>query len=223
MSFIETISAREAVGEVRDMYARQQRHYGFVPHYATVFSHRPHVMKLWSALQSGLRREMDKRRFELVTVAAATAVRSTYCSLAHGRALLAFYSTKEVQAIVEDTEESPLTAAEKQMMRFARKVASNASAVTEREVADLRSGGFSDAEIFDIAAAATASADAGREEGSVSRQRWIARSTAGSTPSTRLDGVGGVDSRCRRSISSGVRASNTRVPVNSSYSTRPSA
>jgi hypothetical protein len=42
------------------------------------------------------------------------------------------------------------------MLRFARKVAGNAAAISASEVADLKSSGFSDAEIFDIAATATA-------------------------------------------------------------------
>ena len=156
MAFIDTISAADAVGEVREMYARQQRSYGFVPHYATIFSHRPGLMKLWSDLLYGIRRNMDKRRFELVTVAAAMAVRSTYCSLAHARVLLEYYSSEDVLAILGDAEDCPLTDAEKEMIRFAKKIASNSADTTAEDVAKLRALGLSEAEIFDVAAAATA-------------------------------------------------------------------
>jgi uncharacterized peroxidase-related enzyme len=156
MAFIATVPAAEAAGEAREMYTQQQRKYGFVPHYATVFSHRPHVMRLWADLQYGIRKDMDKRRFELVTVAAAMAVGSTYCSLAHGAALLQFYSSREVHAIVTEAEGSPLTDADIEMMRFARKIATRASETTEADVERLRQCGFADQEIFDIAAAATA-------------------------------------------------------------------
>jgi uncharacterized peroxidase-related enzyme len=156
MAFIDTVNAADATGEVRDMYARQQRSYGFVPHYATIFSHRPGLMKLWSDLLYGIRRNMDKRRFELVTVAAAMSVRSTYCSLAHARALMQFYSSAEVLAIVSGAEEAPLSDAEAEMMRFARKIATAAADTTVDDVARLRNYGFGEAEIFDIAAAATA-------------------------------------------------------------------
>jgi uncharacterized peroxidase-related enzyme len=113
-------------------------------------------MKLWADLLYGIRRNMDKRRFELVTVAAATAVRSTYCSLAHGKALTEFYSSDEVIRIVADDDSSPLGEAEQAMFRFARKVARDASRVTAGDVERLKAHGFSDAEIFDISAAATA-------------------------------------------------------------------
>jgi uncharacterized peroxidase-related enzyme len=138
------------------MYERQQAAYGYVPNYAKVFCHRPQIMKLWADLLSGIRRNLDPRRFELVTVAAALAIRSSYCSLAHGRALTEFYSAYEIREIVAGSDGGPLTPAERAMMRFARKVARDATAVTAGDVAELKEHGFSDPEIFDIAAAASA-------------------------------------------------------------------
>jgi uncharacterized peroxidase-related enzyme len=156
MAYINTIRPADAAAEVREMYDRQQRKYGYVPNYAKVFSHRPHVMKLWADLLYGIRQSMDPRRFELVTVAAAMAVKSTYCSLAHGKALTAFYSSEETLAIVTGSDDAPLREAEVEMMRFARKVARHASEIAADDVARLKAHGFDDAEIFDIAAAATA-------------------------------------------------------------------
>jgi len=75
----------------------------------------------------------------------------------------------------------------------------------------------------DVLSAETASADGGLSAGSLLRQRRITRSTAWSRPSTWLEGLDGVDSRSSRSISAGVPASKARLPVSSSYSTRPSA
>ena len=71
MAFIDTISASWVTGEAFAMYDRQQKHYGYVPDYATVFSHRPEVMRRWAELLAALKRPMDKRRFELATFAAA--------------------------------------------------------------------------------------------------------------------------------------------------------
>ena len=118
MAFIDTIDDQDIDAEVRAMYERQQGHYGYVPNYAKAFCHRPHVMKLWADLQNGIRREMDKRRFELVTFAAAQAV----------------------------------------MVAFARTVAVDATAVTADDVRGLKEHGFSDGEIFDIAATSAARA-----------------------------------------------------------------
>ena len=83
MAFIETIETAGTNEELRAMYERQQSHWGFLPNYAKVFCHRPEIMGLWAQLQSGIKRHMDKRRFELVSFAAANALRSTLCSIAH--------------------------------------------------------------------------------------------------------------------------------------------
>lgn len=158
MAFIETIPAADANEEVRAMYERQQAHYGYLPNYARVFCHRPEIMRLWAQLQSGIKRHMDKRRFELVTFAAAQALRSTLCSLAHGKALTEFFSMQEVQSMAEGEVPSSLSTAEGEMMIFASKVARDAPSVTAADVRRLKECGFTDGEIFDIAATAAARA-----------------------------------------------------------------
>ena len=67
MSFIETTHPNDATDDVRAMYERQQQAWGVVPNYARAFSHRPGVMALWADLQRGIRSQVDRRRFELVT------------------------------------------------------------------------------------------------------------------------------------------------------------
>ena len=99
MAFIEAIPDSDIDDDVRAMYERQQTHYGYVPNYAKVFCYRPELMRLWAHLQAGIKHHMDKRRFELVTFAAAHALRSTLCSLAHGKALTEFFSREDVQAM----------------------------------------------------------------------------------------------------------------------------
>lgn len=158
MAFIRTTPPSEATGELRAMYARQQAKYGYVPNYAKVFSHRPELMALWASLQAGIRRHLEPRRFELVTLAAAHALRNSYCALAHGKALTELFSAEEVRAVVAGAGRAPLSAAEVAMMRFARQVARDASAVTADDVAALKGHGLTDAEVFDIAAAAAARA-----------------------------------------------------------------
>jgi uncharacterized peroxidase-related enzyme len=160
MAFIETTAPQAASGAVRDMYERQQKGWGFVPNYAKPFSHRPEVMTLWADLQRGLRAHVDARRFELVTFAAARALKSSYCSLAHGRALLQWFSAEEVKELAETGPDQAtcLNAAERAMLAYAAKAATTPFRVTAGEVEGLKAHGFGDAEIFDIAALATARA-----------------------------------------------------------------
>ncbi len=152
MAFIDTIPDSEITDEIRAMYARQESFWGFVPNYARVFSWRPELMGLWAQLQIGIKRHMDKRRFELVTFAAASTLRSTLCSLAHGKALTQFFSKEDVQLMARGASPASLTAAEAEMMAFARKVARGAFMTTAADVEKLKKHGFTDAEVFDIAA-----------------------------------------------------------------------
>ncbi len=160
MSFLKTTPPSDATGAVLALYERQQKGWGFVPNYARPFSHRPEIMNLWADLQRGIRSHVEPRRFELATLAAALALRSSYCSLAHGKALLQWFSEEEIRAIVTGGEaaRAVLSPAEIAMMDYARKAATSPWRVTAGEVAALRGHGFSDAEIFDIAAVATARA-----------------------------------------------------------------
>jgi len=154
MAFIDTISASWVTGEAFAMYDRQQKHYGYVPDYATVFSHRPEVMRRWAELQAALKRPMDRRRFELATFAAAATLKSTLCTLAHGKALLQFFPAEDVATMARGEIPLSLSAADAALMRFACAVAHDASAVTPEDVVELKSKGFTDAEVFDIAAVA---------------------------------------------------------------------
>ena len=158
MAFIDIIPTSSISDEVRAMYARQEAHWGFVPNYAKVFCHRPEIMGLWAQLQVGIKRHMTKRRFELITFVSATALRSTLCSLAHGRALMEFIPEEDVLALARGEAPASLSAAEAAMVAFARKVASDASSVHASDVEELKRHGFTDGEVFDISAAAAARA-----------------------------------------------------------------
>ena len=157
MAFIRTIPVEEATGEVRALYERSQASAGYIPNYAKVFSHRPQVMAAWSALLASIRGNLETRQYELITLAAARALRSSYCMLAHGRVLREkFYSAAQLTAIAADFARADLTPAEVAMMSFAERVARDATTITDAEVRSLREHGFTDAQVFDIAAAAAA-------------------------------------------------------------------
>jgi uncharacterized peroxidase-related enzyme len=156
--FIDTTPPDAATGAVREMYERQQRSWGYVPNYAMAFTHRPEVMTAWAGLLSSIRRNVDPRRFELVTLAAAHHLGNSYCSLAHARALGGHLSPGAIHALLTGGETDAVTVAERAMMAFAGQVARDAAAVTAGDVAKLRAHGFTDAEIFDIVAVAAARA-----------------------------------------------------------------
>lgn len=157
MAFITTVPVSEATGEVRAMYEKAQLNLGYVPNYAKVFSHRPAVMAGWLGLIGSVRGNLDLRRYELVTLAAARALKSSYCMLAHGTILRdQFYTPERLAAIADDFETADLDPLDVAIMSFAERIVRDASSVTAEDVQRLRDHGLSDAEIFDIAAAASA-------------------------------------------------------------------
>lgn len=95
------------------MYERYQATQGYVPNWAKIFSHRPAVMAGCNALLASVRGNLDARRYELITLAAARAMRSSYCMLAHGAVLERdFYSADQLTAIAANRPTADLTPAE---------------------------------------------------------------------------------------------------------------
>ena len=154
MPFIETPDA-SAGEQTAAMYAQAEAGYGYLPNMMKAFGHRPEVMANWSALLASIRANMDLRRYELVTMAAAKELKSSYCMLAHGSVLLRdIFTADEVQQVAENPNEAPIDEAERAIMRFAAKVVRDATAIEEPDVDALKRHGLSDAEIFDVVTAA---------------------------------------------------------------------
>jgi uncharacterized peroxidase-related enzyme len=157
MAFIRTIPPSDAEGPVREMYEQAHGRFGYVPNWAKAFSLRPGVMDGWTALLRSIQSNLPVRSYELATLAAARALRSSYCSLAHGSVLAnKVFDPAAVTAIMTGSPESPLEPRERAMMAFAEKVALSADRVTSADIEVLRSHGYRDDEIFDLAAAAAA-------------------------------------------------------------------
>ena len=152
MAFIHTIAAAEAADQVLEMYRDEAREWGYIPDYVKAFCHRPAVMQRWGELLTEVRRPLDARRMELTTFAAAHEARHSPCSLAHGAALAKIVGKEAVLAIAAGREAQVLEPAEAAIVRYARKIASDASAVTQADIDELRELGLDDGEIFDIAA-----------------------------------------------------------------------
>jgi uncharacterized peroxidase-related enzyme len=157
VSFIATVPESDATGEVAEIYDRTVEVMGHLPNYTKAFSQRPGVYKTWSRLIGSIRSNMDPRRYELATMGAALALRSTYCSLAHAEKLLELGSPdEELRSMAEQGTLDGLGEEERAIVEFAAKVARSAVSVTEADIGRLRSLGLDDAEIFDVVATAAA-------------------------------------------------------------------
>lgn len=125
--------------------------------YERAFAHRPAVYSAWRELTGAIKGTMDERLYELVTLAAARGLRSSYCSLAHGQVLLGRHlSADDLVAFATEPASAPLTPVEAAAVRLARRVVEDATTVSAEDVGELRELGLPDEEIFDIVAAAAA-------------------------------------------------------------------
>ncbi len=154
MAFIQAEPKALTDSHVQQLYDRQRRAFGYLPNYAELFSHRPEIIDLWAELQRGLRRHITPRMFELVTFAAAVALKSSYCSLAHGCRLREYFTDAEIESLAAGEYEGIVDIREAAAMAYAAQLAADATSVTDAHLAPMRAARFSDAEIFDVAGVA---------------------------------------------------------------------
>ncbi len=155
--FIDAVSEDAATGALADYYRQQRAAWGFLPNYAAAFSTRPDVAHAWNLLNTTIRGGMDRRRFELATIGAARALRSTYCTAAHSTFLRDVCGDEAaVRSISMHPNGEGLEPADRAVYEFAAKVASDAASIEQDDVDRLRGVGLADSDIADIAFAAAA-------------------------------------------------------------------
>jgi uncharacterized peroxidase-related enzyme len=151
MPFIHGVAEDSATGLLAELFAADRKSWGYLPNLATTFGIRPDVYQAWRQLNGAIKANMDARRYELATVAAAVALRSSYCSLAHGRVLVQEYmSEKEVIGLVSDPDSALIAPVDRAVVALARKVVGGAADVSDGDIARLRDCGLNDEEIFDV-------------------------------------------------------------------------
>lgn len=155
--FVSGVDEGAAEGPLADWYRTQRAAWGFLPNYAAAFSTRPDVAAAWQALNTTVREGMDRRRFEVVTIAAARARRSTYCTVAHSAFLRDVCGDDATLASLDrDPSGASLDPQDRAVYRFATKVATDAASVQEGDVEELRAAGLSDADVADVVCAVAA-------------------------------------------------------------------
>lgn len=155
--FIDAVTEDAATGGVAEYYRQQRAAWGFLPNHAGAFATRPDVAQAWNALNAAIRGGMDRRRFELATIAAARALRSTYCTAAHSKFLRDVCGDeKALDLIAQDPTGAALSREDRAVYQFAAKVATSAESVRQQDVDQLREIGLSDVDIADLVFAASA-------------------------------------------------------------------
>lgn len=146
----------DATGEVAAAFDADRAAFGHVANYTRVLAHRPAVLRGWQGLNGAIK-GMDPRRYEVATTAAALRLRSSYCSLAHGKVLATTHmSPAAVRALADGTRSDELTREDHAVARLATTVAAGAADMRPADLDELRALGFADDEILDVVLAAAA-------------------------------------------------------------------
>jgi alkylhydroperoxidase family enzyme len=119
------------------------------------FAERPEVYAAWRQLNGAVKAGMDLRRYELVTLAAARRLRSSYCCLAHGTVLLEQFA-EPVREIARDHRAAGLDEVDVAVMDLAERVVEDATSLEDDDLQQLRDLGLSETEIMDVVLAAAA-------------------------------------------------------------------
>jgi uncharacterized peroxidase-related enzyme len=123
--------------------------------YERAFADRPEVLAAWAELNGAIKAGMDLRRYELVTLAAARRLRSSYCCLAHGTVLQERFD-EPVLEIALDHRTAGLDEIDVAVMDLAERVVDDAASIEGTELQRLRDLGLSDTDIMDVVLAAAA-------------------------------------------------------------------
>jgi uncharacterized peroxidase-related enzyme len=152
--FLQTIAEEEATGMVAEIYETQKSQLGFVMEAAKCFTARADLLPIYTDFSEKIRSgfSLGLREWRLITLIAAKHIPSTYCSYVYGKQLIGDLGSKEaVIAVQRDFRTAGLSDRDVEMLAYAETITKDASRISQLDVDRLRSVGFTDQEICDIA------------------------------------------------------------------------
>ena len=153
-----TPSLAEMPEDIRARILAVQEKSGFVPNVFLSLAFRPDEFRAFFAYHDALMDKdsgVTKAEREMIVVATSAANQCLYCVVAHG-AILRIRAKNPLIAdqIAINYRKAEITPRQKAMLDFAMKVSRAAETVSEPDFAELGRHGFSDDDIWDIAAVA---------------------------------------------------------------------
>ncbi|RZN31566.1 peroxidase-related enzyme [Bradyrhizobium sp. Leo121] len=144
--------------DIRERILAVQEKSGFVPNVFLAFAYRPDEFRAFFAYHDALMEKdsgLSKAEREMIVVATSAANQCHYCVIAHG-AILRVRAKNPLIAdqIAVNYRKADITPRQRAMLDFAMKVSREASTISETDFSALEAHGFSDDDIWDIAAIA---------------------------------------------------------------------
>jgi uncharacterized peroxidase-related enzyme len=142
--------------DIRDRILAVQDKSGFVPNVFLTLAYRPDEFRAFFAYHDALMDKdsgLTKAEREMIVVATSSANQCHYCVIAHGAILRIRAKNPEIaDQIAVNYRKADITARQRAMLDFAMKVSRVAEEISEQDFAEVSRHGFSDDDIWDIAA-----------------------------------------------------------------------
>jgi uncharacterized peroxidase-related enzyme len=144
--------------DIRARLAAVQEKSGFIPNVFLTLAYRPEEFRAFFAYHDALMEKesgLSKAEREMIVVATSAANNCEYCVIAHG-AILRIRAKNPLIAdqIAVNYRNADITPRQRAMLDFAMKICREAHVISEADFAELAGHGFSDDDIWDIAAVA---------------------------------------------------------------------
>ena len=142
--------------DIRARILAVQEKSGFVPNVFLTLAHRPEEFRAFFAYHDALMERdsgLTKAEREMIVVATSSANQCHYCVIAHGAILRIRAKNPEIaDQIAVNYRKADITPRQRAMLDFAMKVSVEANRIGEQDFTDIANHGFSDEDIWDIAA-----------------------------------------------------------------------
>ena len=148
----------ELPADIRDVYETSRSKLGFVPNVFRAYARRPEHFRAFMAYHDVLMKApggLSRAEREAIVVAVSSENACQYCMTAHGAALRVLGKDPILaEQIANNWETADLSPRWRAMLAFASQVNEPGFAASDDDVATMRELGFSDDDVWDIAAIA---------------------------------------------------------------------
>ena len=142
--------------DIRSRILAVQEKSGFVPNVFLTLAYRPDEFRAFFAYHDALMDKdggLTKAEREMIVVATSSANQCHYCVIAHGAILRIRAKNPQIaDQIAINYRKADITPRQRAMLDFAMKVSRAAEEISEQDFAGISRHGFSDDDIWDIAA-----------------------------------------------------------------------
>ena len=140
-------------------FAKCEDKLGMIPNVLKAYAFDPEKFRAFTAMYNNLmlaESNLSKLEREMIAVVVSSANRCFYCLTAHGQAVRVLSGDPMLgEQLVMNWRTADLDPRQRAMLTFAEKVALNSHQIEEADRANLREAGFTDRDIWDLAAVAS--------------------------------------------------------------------